>query len=188
MNWIERFFVRAKHWQIFLLFLILGIVSEFPVLGNFAAAKSPEGYGTVLLMTEFATAVAAWCFILWLWSLGSFLNSIVPAALRPGKKFFLFAVVYSAAYVPASMALFQSIDLKLFVATIPLSLLALFCMFYNLYFVAKNLVTAETDKLATFYDNAGPFMLVWFSLIGVWLIQPRVNRLYAAKRSAEAAA
>jgi hypothetical protein len=189
MNWIERLFVRAKHWQIFLLFMVVFAVGEFPVIGNLtAAANSQEGYGGVLFLTEAATAVAAWCFLLWLWSLGSFLNSIVPPPLRPAKKFFLFAIVYSVAYLPVSMAIFQSISPKLFAATVPLSLLAVYCAFYNLYFVAKNLVTAETGRSSSFSSYAGPFFLLWFFLIGLWFIQPRVNRLYADNRSASTSA
>jgi len=187
MNRMERILVRAKHWQIFLLFVAVLAIGEFPVIGNFAAAVNPqEGYAGVFVVTEVATAVAAWCFLAWLWSVGSFLNSIVPTALRPGNKFFLFAVIYSAVYVPVSMAIFQSINPKLFVATVPLSLLAVFCMFYNLYFVAKNLVIAETGRSASFSNYAGPFFLLWFFLIGVWFIQPRINRLYTEQPSVQA--
>ncbi|HXN26168.1 MAG TPA: hypothetical protein VN902_03545 [Candidatus Acidoferrales bacterium] len=187
MNWIERLFVRAKHWQIFLLFVLLGAISEFPVLGNFAAAvKSPEGYGAVLILTEVLTAMAVWCFLLWLWSAGSFLTAVAPAPLRLKKKFFSFTVLFTAIYVPVSIALFQSINPKLFVITIPVHLFAVFCMFYNLYFVAEGLVIAEIRKRPSFFDCAGPFFLIWFFLIGVWFIQPRINRLYAEKRSAEA--
>jgi hypothetical protein len=45
-------------------------------------------------------------------------------------------------------------------------------MFYNLYFVSKNLVVAETGKPASFHDYAGPFFLIWFFPIGIWFIQP----------------
>ena len=188
MNWIERLFVQAKHWQIFLFFVLLGALSEFPVLGNFAAAvKSPEGYGVVLVLTELLTAIAVWCFLLWLWSVGSFLTAVVPATLRLKKKFFLFTVVFTEIYVPVSIALFQSINPKLFVITIPLHLFAVFCMFSNLYFVAEGLVIAETGKRVSFFDCVGPFFLIWFFVIGVWFIQPRINRLYATKRNAESA-
>jgi hypothetical protein len=84
------------------------------------------------------------------------------------------------------IAIFAIIAPRLFVAMIPLSLLAVFCMFYNLYFVAKNLVMAETGKSAAYFDCAGPFLLLWFAIVGVWIIQPRINRLYAEKQSTQA--
>jgi uncharacterized membrane protein YwaF len=188
MNWIERFLVRAKHWQIFLLFVAAFAVAEFPVIGNLTTAVPPqESHGLVLVLTETATAVATWCFLLWLWSLGSFLASLVPPALKLKKRFFLFTIVCSAIYALVSVALFQSIDRKLFIITIPLHLFAVFCMFCNLYFVAEGLVIAETGERASFLDCLGPFLLLFFAIIGVWFIQPRINRLYAEKRSAEAA-
>ena len=60
----------------------------------------------------------------------------------------------------------------------------MYCMFYLLYFVSKSLVLAETDKTATFYDYAGPFFLMWFYPIGIWIIQPRINRLYSERGNA----
>jgi len=189
MNWIERFFVRAKHWQIFLLFVVVFAVGEFPVIGNLTTAmRSQESYGTVLVLAEIATAVATWCFLLWLWSLGSFLTSVAPPALMLKKRFFLFTIVCSAIYALVSVALFQNIDRKLFIVTIPLHLFAVFCMLCNLYFVAEGLVIAETGEPASFLDCFGPFLLLFFAIIGVWFIQPRVNRLYAKKRTAESGA
>jgi hypothetical protein len=61
----------------------------------------------------------------------------------------------------------------------------LFCLLYS---VSKNLVLAETRKPASFYEYAGPFVLLWFLPVGVWLVQPKVNRLYAKDRGTEALA
>jgi hypothetical protein len=54
----------------------------------------------------------------------------------------------------------------------------MFYMFCTLYFVSKSWVLAETGNAATFYDYAGPFFLTWFFPIGIWVIQPKVNRLF----------
>lgn len=59
------------------------------------------------------------------------------------------------------------------------------CMFYLLYFVSKSLVLAETSKPASFYDYAGPFFLLWFFPIGIWIVQPKVNRLYSERQNTE---
>jgi hypothetical protein len=185
MNRIERFFVRAKHWQIFLLFLVVFAVGEFPVFGNLAATtQSQESYGVVLVLTEIAMAVATWCFLLWLWSLGSFLTSVVRPAVKLKKGFFLFTILCSVIYAPVAIALFHIIDRKLFIVAIPLHLFGVFCMFCNLYFVAEGLVVAETGEGPSFLDCLGPFLLLWFAIIGVWFIQPRINRLFAEKRNA----
>ncbi len=49
MNWIEGFFVRAKHWQIFLLFVVVFAVEEIPVIVNLTmAVNSQEGSAVIL--------------------------------------------------------------------------------------------------------------------------------------------
>jgi hypothetical protein len=189
MNRIERFFVRAKHWQIFLLFVAVFAVGQLPLIGDFtAAAKSQEGQGVIRGLAQLVGELVVWGFLLWLWSLGSFLASVAPPARTLKRRFFLFTIVCSAAYVPVSIALFQSIDRKLFIVTIPLHLFGVFCMFCNLYFVAEGLETAETGERASFFDCLGPFLLLFFGIIGVWFIQPRINRLYAEKQTAQATA
>lgn len=61
---------------------------------------------------------------------------------------------------------------------IPAHLFTMVCLFYILYFASKSLVLATTNKPASFYGYASPFFLVWFFPIGIWILQPRVNRLY----------
>jgi hypothetical protein len=68
---------------------------------------------------------------------------------------------------------------------LPLHLFAMVCMFYLSYFVAKSLVLAETSKPASFSDYAGPFFLLWFCPVGIWIVQPRVNRLYSGRKNFE---
>jgi len=51
-------------------------------------------------------------------------------------------------------------------------------MFYCLYFNAKALKTAELQKPLTFSDFAGEFFLLWFFPIGIWILQPRINKLF----------
>jgi len=48
-------------------------------------------------------------------------------------------------------------------------------------FASKSLVMVETGRRAKFYDYAGPFFLMWFFPIGIWFIQPRINRLYSQR-------
>ncbi|MGD0428387.1 MAG: hypothetical protein ABSC10_16885 [Candidatus Acidiferrales bacterium] len=189
MNRIERLFVRAKHWQIFLLFVAVFAVGQLPLIGNFTvAAKSPEDQEVFLVLAQVVGAMVVWCFLVWLWALGSFLASVVPPGRALKKRFFLFTIVCSAIYMPVSIAVFQSIDRMLFIVTIPLHLFGVFCMFCNLYFVAEGLETAETGERPSFLDLLGTFLLLIFGIIGVWFIQPRVNRLYAEKQAAQATA
>ncbi|WP_238388512.1 hypothetical protein, partial [Christiangramia aestuarii] len=60
---------------------------------------------------------------------------------------------------------------------IPLHLFSMFCMFYLLYFVSKTIKTVELKRSVTFSDFVGEFFMIWFFPIGVWFIQPRINKI-----------
>jgi hypothetical protein len=66
----------------------------------------------------------------------------------------------------------------IFALIVPLHLFSMFCIFYCLYFNAKALKTVEWQRPVTFSDFAGEFFLIWFFPIGVWIIQPRLNKLF----------
>lgn len=179
MSMIKGMFLRAKHWQIFSLLFGLMIISQISILASFPQdPRSLEDLRTVFLIFGFMTGLFMICFLGWLWSIGSFLNSVVLEALKLRIGWFRFAIIYPAVYFFVFIAFFQSPNSGMFAIIMPLHLLAMFCMFYSLYFVSKNLVLAETGKQASFYDFAGPLFLIWFFPIGIWFVQPRVNKIY----------
>ena len=165
------------------------VVTEVATFGSLVAPdKSAEGATVTMLLSAALTALWMLCFLSWLWAVGSFLTTVVQPALRFKTRFLVFSVSYSSVYAFGAGMIFQSLNTTLIAVIIPLHLFAMYCIFYCLTFVAKNLVKAETGKRVTFYDYAGPFFLLWFFPIGVWFIQPRINRLYAKKHNAGASA
>lgn len=124
------------------------------------------------------------CYLAWFGSMGLFFRSIVSSGLRMETQFFRFALVYPVLYVPIFFFLVIPDRVPVWIV-LPLHLACMVCIFYLLYFVSKNLVLAETGKQASFCEYAGPFFLLWFFPIGVWIVQPKVNRLYAEKSSTE---
>ena len=66
---------------------------------------------------------------------------------------------------------------EIFPYIIPLHLFAMFCLFYCLYFVSKTFKTAETQRKVAFGDFAGEFFMLWFFPIGIWIIQPKINKM-----------
>lgn len=183
MTRIIRFFLRAKAWEIFLLLVGIMVVSQ---IGLVSSIQRPAGdFGTGLPLFAGLILLFMFCFLGWFWAMGSFLNSIVQPRVRPGAGFFHFALVYPMLYGPVFMISFPPQPSR-FAIIVPLHVLATVCMFYVLNFVSRNLVLAETNRDVTFHDYAGPFFLLWFFPIGVWTVQPRINRLYAeAKKSAQ---
>lgn len=183
MNLIASFFLRAKHWQLFLLFVGAGIVGDVVLTASMLTmAGTTVDFGKIGLLFGGVMMTFMLSFLAWFWSMGSFLNSIAQPALRLKMFFFRFTLIYPALYIPLFITLFQSTKPLLLVIIFPLHFFVMFCIFYNLYFVAKALVLAETNKPALFYDYAGPFFQMWFFPIGIWFTQPRINRLYLQSR------
>jgi hypothetical protein len=187
MNAIASLFLRAKHWQIFLLFAIFYVGGGVIMIFTTMTTQSPDNFGKIGLPLAGVMVLNMLCLLGWLWSMGTFLNSILPPMLRMKMGFFRFALAYPAVYLPVFMLIFQSATRNPGILAImfPLHLFATFCMFYLLYFVSKSLVLAETGKPVSFHQYAGPFFLLWFFPVGVWITQPRINRLYAERRNAE---
>jgi hypothetical protein len=69
--------------------------------------------------------------------------------------------------------------MKMFFMIIPLSLISTVLMFYCHYHTGKTLKLVEHGDAPGKVDAIGEFFLIWFYYIGVWFIQPRVNRVVA---------
>jgi hypothetical protein len=175
---VADYFLRAKHWQLFLF-----LFGTFCVMGT--AMTMTEGSRAIRVLSWAVVGTGELSFLSWLWSLGSFLRFLVHPAQRLNAGFFLFSLIYPPLYLFSILAFFPN-ELPLpFAVIIPLHLLAMFCMLYGLYFVSKSLALAERGGSVSFYNYVGSLFLIWFFPIGVWIIQPRVNRLYANQKNAE---
>jgi hypothetical protein len=184
---------QRKAWQIFLPIVAPLLVMQFYMVD---AIPMPAADGQPPDMTAFAQvfrremAVGILMFaffISWLVSIGWVSNSRIDAAVRPRMHLLLAAAAYAVAYFAFAgyyffPAMIESArNLPAFAPIIfPMHFLAMAAIFFVMGFAAKNLVMAERQSPARFSDYAGPFFLMWFYLIGIWFVQPRVNRLVAA--------
>jgi hypothetical protein len=55
----------------------------------------------------------------------------------------------------------------------------MFCLFYCIFFVAKTYKTVQLKREATFDDFVGEFFMTWFFPVGVWMMQPKINKMLA---------
>jgi hypothetical protein len=167
METIKGVFLRAKHWQIFVVLLVVPYAAEIVamIFGNVLVAMAIMGIQVLF-------------WLAWYWSLGSFLSSVVRSELKSSSGFFYFSLVYPIVYMPVFVWLAIRPGMGSAAAIVPPHLLGMFCMFYVLCFVSRNLVMVETGKSASFGGYAGQFFLLWFFPIGLWIVQPKVNQLY----------
>lgn len=185
MKAIANLFLQAKHWQIFLLLCAAPTVIEVAAVGvvpeRIGAWHDLVPGGFLLLGV---TLLWLLCIVAWVGSMGLFFWSMVMPELRMKTPFFRLSLVYPVLYYPIFLfAVIPGIQIPVGVI-VPLHLACMVCLFYPLYFTSRNLVLLETGKPVTFYEYSGPFFLLWFFPIGVWFIQPKVNRLYAERTGA----
>jgi hypothetical protein len=174
-------FLRAKHWQVFLIVFGICFVGQVVIV---TGAHSAEELGRAsLARLGLVVALTMLGFVFWFWSTGTFLCSLVRPNLRPRTGFFRAAIIYPVVYAFAVPSFFMSAEPWLFYAVMmPMLLFAMICLTYNVYFVARSLALALTGEPKSLADFAGTFLLLWFFPVGVWKIQPQINRLYSARR------
>ena len=189
MNRASQFCLRAKHWQIFLLLFLVSVGQFVGSIAIMVASPSSEELGRGQLVgLGLLDGLLALVFLSYLWFAGSFLCSVTPQDLRPGLSFFRVAIFYPIvmavmAYATAPFSLSgRPWPFGVFTA---LSLFAFVCGIYDINFVSKALAMAETGDPKVLGDYSGIFFLfLFFFPIGVWFIQPRINRLYADRKNA----
>jgi hypothetical protein len=108
MNRIRNLFVRAKHWQIFLLFVAIFVIGELPMPGYvLSGLKSPEDSAAAFVLVENCQrrirAVLSRLFVVH----GIVLEFAIPPALRLRIGFFSFTVSRTFIYVFGFIALFS---------------------------------------------------------------------------------
>ena len=184
MRAVVNFFLRAKHWQIFLLIFVVPTIVEIAAMDYVPTTiGSWRDLGTGGFVYLGLLLLDALVLLAWLWALGSFLNSVQNPAIRLKPLFFRVAMVCGPAYLLIFFPAFFTPGLVPIEIIVPLHLFATFCMFYPFYFVAKGLAMVNKSRKVAFSDYAKPLLLLFLFPIGVWQIQPRINQHYAQSRT-----
>jgi hypothetical protein len=197
MTLTERF-LRAKHWHLFLLTFGIPTLFQFILMGTMFASiangtePNPSSFLSFFAVFPVLIIVFAGTFFGWFWSIAIGLQDKIPTnvKMKTGtfKVFFFIPITYmfliSIGMETAMSGVFESIEepnVGLIAGSmaiiIPLHLFSMFCIFYCLYFVSKTFKTIELQRETTFSDFAGEFFLLWFYPIGIWIIQPKINKM-----------
>ena len=196
-------FLKAKHWQLFLLVVGVPIIFQFVFMGYFFGIflhtqeqPDPSSIMSMFILFPLLGIITGGVLFGWQWSIAIGLQKLVPEnvsmKITRFKVFFFIPIVYMICILLFMMIFMSGIISGLPEQTdppleaifgamfliVPLHLFSMFCIFYVMYFVAKTLKTVELQRKVSFGDFAGEFFLIWFNFIGFWILQPRINRLY----------
>lgn len=188
-------FLRAKHWQLFI--LIFGIpfmvqtvfwVAVFGEPGELGGLFDPLAEVFEIFILGVPTVMLI-LLITWFYSVGSGLQVNVPVELRRPTRLFKVALVFPVVYIlliiavvfPFLGVLATSVIGGGFIMLIILALhlFVMFCIMYSMYFTAKTIKLAQLKREVTFGDFVGEFFLFWCVPVGIWFLQPQINKLVA---------
>jgi hypothetical protein len=159
-------FLLARHWQLFLLMVGLSIIGDL--------------FTTLSVFTLLSMGV----YLAWLWALAINLQRVIPPAIKMKTLIFKIFCIVPIVYLPwAFYNIFNlpiedsHIDDLFTTPVICAHLLTMVSVFYCMYFAAKTVRTAELQRKVIIDEYATVFLMIGFFPIGIWLLQPRVNRL-----------
>jgi hypothetical protein len=203
-----KFVLHLKHWQLFLLMfglpMVVYLIFIFSVFATFAAQPTEDPTMTLMSSGAFVfllMLIGAVVSISWMYNMATGLYKILPEGVHMKIKRFYFAFFFPMAYFACIM-----ISLAAFIPHVVnqpnnspppggifafmgvfmiVHFFAIACIFYVFYFIAKSLKSVELNRTAQAGEYVADFVLLWFSFVGVWLIQPRINEIFSGKNSVQ---
>lgn len=191
-------YLKAKHWQLFLITFGIPMLFQFVIFGlmisnlTFHSNQDPSIVFKYLKLFPVIMIVFMLVFYGWFWSVGIGLQKKVPENISLNVKIFKVLFFISLIYMTLFMVflsffmngIFSSYSSQifeviggLFAVILPLHLFSMFCIIYSLYFVAKTYKTVELQREVKFEEFIGEFFLIWFYPIGIWILQPKINKI-----------
>lgn len=178
-------FLTLKHWQLFGLLMGIPMIFQIISIGSIVSSNDPTAefkFFPVMMILYLGL------FLGWFYSLGTNLHKRLPETvnmnLKKFKIFLLIPAIYMVLFTFYMSSIFSNVSTgiepnpAIWGIIFPLHLFSMFCLFYCLYFISKELKAVEWQKPVTFSDFAGEFFLIWFFPLGIWIIQPRINKLF----------
>ncbi|MCE7993379.1 MAG: hypothetical protein HEP71_15440 [Roseivirga sp.] len=179
-----KFLLKLKHYQLFALAWGIGITI------NLLSISEP---GLLLRFFPLVAGLFALGTIGWMWAIVTHLHEKLPVSSPINVDYFKKAFRIPVFYVAImALLLYRQINgpyrenllpegLFIFLIVI-LHIGSIIALFYGMAIAAKTIKSIEMGKNARFSDYIGEFFLIWFSLIGYWILQPRINRIVRSEK------
>lgn len=193
-----EWFLKMKHWQLFICIFGFPMCSQIIIMLSMVSNighepnPNPEQIYNYMKFIPIITFIFMVTFFTWFWAIAIGLQKKIPAHITLNvvvfKILFFIVLIYSIFYLIGFLiimsGLFQSdqpqdfsIFRSLFWIILPLHLFSVFCVLYATYLVAETFKTAELQREVKFADFAGEFLMLLFFPIGIWFIQPKINKM-----------
>lgn len=191
--------LTAKHWQLFILTFGVQMLVQIAMMGYFFSAmisndfeQNPFLIFDLLKYFPIVMILLMIVYLAWIYSVSVGLQSKVPSnvsmKVKKFKIFFFIPIVYNILFMIGFSLWISSMNHQapldnfvhfenFFPIFFPVNLFAMFCSLYTIYFTAKTIKTVELQREVKFGEFVGEFFLIWFYFIGVWILQPKINKM-----------
>jgi hypothetical protein len=207
MKSIQNFFLKSRHWQLFIvgflpfiLFYINLIITMPPLFGFDNQKETPDFCPIMEDYVWFGPAMIFLSFILfgWIWAVGVYMQRKLPPFVQFNVKRFKWFIAIPFFYtmlinilitwminsfIPGIMdggSVADEQSQYFLIGTLiilPLHLFSIIGIFWSMVFTARVIKSVELQRKARFEDAVAEFFLIWFFIVGLWILQPRVNRI-----------
>ncbi|GET25441.1 hypothetical protein [Prolixibacter sp. NT017] len=160
-----KLFLKLKHWQIFLIWILGSIQALLFVNSDFWILSFVIYFGPIFG---------------WLYAIGKVLNENDSGTV---KKLNIWSVIFLISAVPYAIEYHEMLTrssssrtlngLVLFLSAIPGLIAGIKICIIS----AKSLKEKEKQREQRFSDYLTEFILMLYMVIGVWIIQPRLNKI-----------
>ena len=163
-----KFILRLKHWQVFLILIAGLFISNFEIENN-------KTLTTILFLIGMTT------YFSWILFVGHALYQLLPEKIELNYNLFLInSFIWLTSYIFV-MVISDGQGMTFSgVEALP-GFYVFFAFLYFLMFPARALKSIEKDRKADIGECIGDFFLIVFLPIGIWFLQPRINRVTADK-------
>jgi len=173
------FFLKLRHWELFLMLAlptIMSLMFDIPLEPLVVAA-----IGLFMMLVLF----------LWMFSIGTWSNRQLPESRQrsplPFAAGLALPIVYLLMYIFLYIPLLQhGAPSKPPLWLLPMHMFSMVGIFYGFWYTARQLKSLQQNEDADFMIFSSTFFLLFIFPLGIWLIQPSVNQLYAQLEQAPA--
>lgn len=161
------FFVTAPAWNLFLLIVL-------PITISTVISVLTES----LIIIKISMLLDFYIVLLWEYRVCTLIYEKYSSYLTVPILWFKICIGYMSIYVILFSLFFEIIPSNYLE---PLHMVSFACNIYCLYFLSKLLVTVEKRSKVKFREYFGTLISMWILIIGIWNLQPRINRIFLIK-------
>lgn len=179
-------FLHMKHWQIFLSGFVLPLFAYMIILliSIFSGNVIYLVLSVVVLNLLMMSVLYGWQY-----TVVNSLNKLLPEGTQTNMNLYRWCLIAMLGIVAVMgiymMKLFNNLNevpeafSPVFILLlIPVIIVSFAASIYTMLAFARSLVAVERQAVVFFSDYVVEFILLWFWIVGIWVLQPRINKIF----------